>query len=782
VFDLRSFSLDDMFRCSAELRAIGDTARDADDAAKRTVSFLFEQLQMPETEARQCALVRLFLTQPLSSLSVEDRAEVIRAIGEDASPSTVCLSLRATRGVRPEWNEPASSLRHRLIPLASPSAIAGMPMVSGLVSQLGVPTALLSSTPPPPDEHISLFNVFHVENARGSPVVPDQSEFVEPQGIRSVLGVGGLLPPSQVFVVILFSTVVIPKWTAELFRTLAPSIGFALLTPGHDARSAEICRHASERIVRHHEEVALSRLRELRETAEALASSLAERNRFMALVENSLDFIGIASPDQRVMYLNPAGRRMVGLSPTFDVTKTQIGDYYASDERARMEDVFARSTVPEGRWVGDTMLRNWQTQAGIPVSDHQFTIRDPDTGRVLGVGTVIRDISEKRHADEERERLLAAAQAARAEAQTASRAKDDFLASLGHELRNPLAPIVTAVELMKLRGARSREQEVIERQATHLARLVGDLLDVARIARGKISIQKKPVEIAAVVGRAVEATSPTFERRKQRLSVNVPPEGLLVNADLDRLSQVVSNLLDNASKYSRPGTDVSISAERAGKKLRLRVRDQGIGIPPDMLDTIFESFVQHGQEQAGSAPGLGLGLSIVRSLVQLHGGTVSARSEGPGKGSEFVVELPLATAAAVPSVTTSEAKPDVPLPHESKKRILLVEDNHDAASVLADALSELGHTVLVATDSRSALDVAHDFRPDVALLDIGLPVLDGYELGRRLRRLPEMPEGLRLVALTGYGQEGDQQRSLEAGFAAHLVKPVALEALMAAVR
>jgi signal transduction histidine kinase len=373
-------------------------------------------------------------------------------------------------------------------------------------------------------------------------------------------------------------------------------------------------------------------------------------------------------------------------------------------------------------------------------------------------------------------------------AEEASSAKDQFLAMLGHELRNPLSPILTALQLMTLRGLRSREQDVIERQVGHLVRLVDDLLDVARITRGKVELRREPLELAGVVVRGIELASPLLEQRKQRLHVDVPPDGLTVHADPARLAQVISNLLTNASKYSEPGSHIFVSASREGSHARLIVRDEGIGIAPEMLDAIFESFVQQRQGPDRSAGGLGLGLAIVRRLVRAHGGTVRARSGGPGQGSAFEVELPLGESFVVestgdsdrlylheplpPSEAPAPARPAVANPDTN--RVLVVDDNLDGAQVLAETLRELGHAVEVAHDGPTALEIARRWKPQIALLDIGLPVMDGYELAGRLR---ELGGPLRLVAVTGYGQESDRRRSREAGFAAHLVKPVDLDVL-----
>jgi signal transduction histidine kinase len=371
--------------------------------------------------------------------------------------------------------------------------------------------------------------------------------------------------------------------------------------------------------------------------------------------------------------------------------------------------------------------------------------------------------------------------ALRRRAEEANRAKDEFLAMLGHELRNPLSPILTAVQLMKMRGHESHEVAVIERQVANLVRLVDDLLDISRITRGKVELRKQRLELAEVVVRGAEMASPLLEQRRQQLDLEVPPDGLLVDGDPDRLAQVVSNLLTNAAKYSEVGTTIHIKAERAGASASLQVRDEGVGIAPGMLNRIFDLFVQQPQSLDRSKGGLGLGLAIVRSLVELHGGHVSASSEGLGKGSEFTVELPLASPGEQrdepPSTRRGSSTRSRPRPEPVKDHILIVDDNVDGADSIAEFLRELGYEVATAHDGPAALSVARTFRPNICLIDIGLPVMDGYELARRLRASQELPEGARIIALTGYGREGDRRRSSEAGFDAHLVKPVSLDVL-----
>ena len=376
----------------------------------------------------------------------------------------------------------------------------------------------------------------------------------------------------------------------------------------------------------------------------------------------------------------------------------------------------------------------------------------------------------------ERSELLSREQAARERAESANQAKDEFLAMLGHELRNPLSPILTAVQLMKLRGDQSsvREQMIIERQAQHLIRLVDDLLDVSRITSGKVELQRAATEIAAVVARAVEIASPLFEQKQHRLRLDVARQGLRVDGDEVRLSQVVANLLTNAARYTNPGGDIALGAHREGDQIVICVRDNGIGITAEMLPRIFDLFVQASRRSDRSDGGLGLGLTLVRTLVAMHGGTVDAASRGAGAGAEFTVRLP----ALPDSFVDPPALPAPPLeaPPAASQRILVVDDNVDAAQLLAEILETHGHQTALAHDGPSALTRARNFQPDIAILDIGLPVMDGYELAAQLR-LALGAHTPRMIALTGYGQEHDRTRSRDAGFEAHLVKPVDADAL-----
>jgi signal transduction histidine kinase/DNA-binding response OmpR family regulator len=367
---------------------------------------------------------------------------------------------------------------------------------------------------------------------------------------------------------------------------------------------------------------------------------------------------------------------------------------------------------------------------------------------------------------------------ARREAEVANRTKDDFLAMLGHELRNPLSPILIALELMRLKGigALSKEHAVIERQAQHLVRMVDDLLDVARIAQGKIRLRPERVELAKLVAQAVETVSPLLEERQHFLKVDVPVTGMEVTADALRFTQVLSNLLTNAAKYTNNGGQISVLASIEQGEAVLRVRDNGIGIAPDMLPQLFDKFVQERQALDRSRGGLGLGLAIARSIATLHGGEISASSAGIGRGSEFVLRMPLAPAlsSAPAPAPVSAACPARP----PRRRVLLVDDNPDVLEGLRTLLEVHGHQVETAADPASALRASQHFVPDIAILDIGLPGMDGYELATELRLQPSFA-ATHLVAMTGYGQPADRQRSRAAGFAAHLVKPVSASQLYA---
>jgi len=364
----------------------------------------------------------------------------------------------------------------------------------------------------------------------------------------------------------------------------------------------------------------------------------------------------------------------------------------------------------------------------------------------------------------------------------ADRNKNEFLATLAHELRNPLAPILNAVQLLRMKlttEQRRWSQEVIERQTSHLTRLVDDLLDVSRITRGKITLARAPITVAAVVARGVETVQPLIEGRGQQLTVELPAEPLVVRGDLLRLTQALGNVLGNAAKYTQRGGRITLRVAADGAQVNIRVRDNGIGIPADRLPYIFDLFTEPDHRDDHPECGLGIGLALVRRLVEMHDGTVSAESEGTGRGSEFHIRLPL-HAGALQEVTASEAetgaagaRPAVAAAPVASvpRRILVADDNADAVASLTELLRLCGHEVFSVGNGRAALEAAERQRPDIALLDIGMPLLDGYEVARSIRAQP-WGKQMMLLALTGWGQDADRSRSAAAGFDLHMVKPL----------
>jgi PAS domain S-box-containing protein len=488
------------------------------------------------------------------------------------------------------------------------------------------------------------------------------------------------------------------------------------------------------------------------------------------------DGVIATDPAGLITFINPVARALTGWGE--EAVHRPLPEVFRiiDEETAQPVESPVEQVIRTGQVVGlgNHSVLIARDGARRPIDDSAAPIR-AEEGEVVGVVLVFRDVTERRRLEDE-VRLRSEELVQR------DQRKDEFLAMLGHELRNPLAPISNSLHLLRLQLAGDPRFEqpgrLLERQVVHLTRLVDDLMDVSRITRGKLDLQKQRVALATIMTQAAEATRPFLEERDHRLEVVQPAAPAPLEADPARLEQVLSNLLNNAAKYTPPGGLVRLAGAVEGGQAVVRVRDNGIGIRPEMLPRLFEMFQQADRVPGRVSEGLGLGLSLVRSLVEMHGGSVSAHSAGAGQGSEFVVRLPLAPGSPTPEPpTTTVAAPSEVRP----LRILIVDDNVDGANSLALLLRLEGHEVKVVHDGQAALEAAGEFRPEAVLLDIGLPRgMDGYEVAIRLRALPGLGSVL-IVALTGYGQEEDRQRSSAAGFSAHLVKPVNLDLLREAL-
>jgi len=459
--------------------------------------------------------------------------------------------------------------------------------------------------------------------------------------------------------------------------------------------------------------------------------------------------------DGTILYCNRGFASMVG-RPLEHVVGTGVAEFVLPSQRRVIDEL-----------LRDCGRRAVQAELALSVEDGHYrpvlvAIAPFPFDGAFTLCMIVTDLTDQKRHQETREE---------------SRRKDVFMAMLAHELRNPLAPIRNAAAILahaQVTGERlDYARDIIERQVHHLSRLVDDLLDMSRLTLGKVKLQMERVEIADVIARAAETSQPLIEARRQRLTLSLQHRGLRLDADPTRLEQVISNLLTNAAKYTDEGGDICLFAERRGRHVIVRVRDTGIGIPPELQPRIFELFTQGERSLARSEGGLGIGLTLVKRLVEMHGGTAEVKSDGLGKGSEFTLRLPAA-----------DSEVQLYHPDAGKKltpagithRVLVVDDNRDGADSLAMLLRLVGHDVRVAYGGNEALEAVNSFTPNVVLLDIGLPMIDGYAVARELRRRPEFAKVL-FVALTGYGQDEDRERSRDAGFDHHLVKPVDLQVL-----
>ncbi len=483
------------------------------------------------------------------------------------------------------------------------------------------------------------------------------------------------------------------------------------------------------------------------------------RQRHLSLVEMSPDAI-LVHADRRYVFANPAALKLLRAPSANSILGKEILEIVHPEEREavrrRLGSLRQGNAIP----LRETRVLCCDGSA----ADVEVTGAIVDFEGRPAVQIVMRDVTERKRAEAALRAALAEAERGREALREADRRKTEFLATLSHELRNPLAPIRYALELLESEQTRAHAIDVIDRQLTHLVRLVDDLLDVTRMASNKIQLRKRRVDLANIVRSAVEAASPEIDGCGHHLVVSLPPAPVWLDADPDRMTQVVVNLLTNAARYTPSGGRISVSALVDDGRVCLSVTDSGVGLAAEDVERVFDMFTQVGEPGHG---GLGIGLSLVKGIVELHGGSVEARSEGFDRGTTFCVRLARATAPIEPPAGVPEAQ--APAAHVPL-RILVVDDNVDAAEMMQTFLEFEGHDVRVAHDGRSALAVLGCFDAQVGLLDIGLPAMDGYELARAIRGTVKTAQ-MYLVAVTGWGQESDRQRAREAGFDSHLTKP-----------
>ncbi len=500
-----------------------------------------------------------------------------------------------------------------------------------------------------------------------------------------------------------------------------------------------------------------------------------ERERLQVTLASIGDAVIVTDAAGRITFMNPVAEHLTGWqSEAIGRSLSDVFLIYHELTGERVESPVAK-VLREGKIVGLANHTVLVAKDGTrrPIDDSGAPIRAGDQ-TIGGVVLVFRDVTERRERENELRTLAA-------RLSEADRRKDEFLAMLAHELRNPLAPIRNSLEILRLAGDPTADaryaREVMDRQLDQMVRMVDDLLDVSRVTRNLLELRKGPVDLAAVASSAVETSRPLLVEKRHEFTLSLPDEPVMLEADAARLAQVFANLINNAAKYTEPGGRIELTAEKRGGEAVVTVRDNGLGIPEEMLPAVFTLFTQLDCKMERTHGGLGIGLTLVKRLVELHGGAVEAHSEGPGCGSEFVVRLPVSHPVDVPAEAPAE-NPAAP----RTRRILVVDDNVDSASSLRLMLRMLGHEVELAHDGEAAVEQTCAYCPDLILLDLGLPKLNGYEACRRIRAIEAEADGdgarrKVIVALTGWGQEDDRRRSREAGFDLHLVKPIELAAL-----
>jgi PAS domain S-box-containing protein len=498
---------------------------------------------------------------------------------------------------------------------------------------------------------------------------------------------------------------------------------------------------------------------------------------YRSMVEECFPFgVWLAEPEGKLLYVTPSFLRLLG---TDLQEMRREGQFHFLPPEVR--EVFERGWG-RARETGEPFDVEYTRRFGDGAERTIWTrgvLARASGGLSYWVGVNI-DVTERKEIKEELHRQADTLRRQAEALQEADRRKDEFLALLGHELRNPLAPLRNGLHILMLpdvdQAAIRQVKEMMEKQVNHLTRMVDDLLDVSRISRGRIQLRKETMELTRAVNYAIDSVRPLVEAQQHRLTVSLPPEAIHLEADPTRLEQVLVNLLNNAAKYTRPGGEIALLVEREGDQAVIRVRDNGVGIPADLLPKVFDLFTQVDASLDRSQGGLGIGLTLVKNLVELHGGRVAAHSGGPDRGSEFVVRLPVRSRGS----DASDGPRARPATEGRRMHVLVVDDSRDAAQSIKILLEIAGHDVRLAHDGLDALAAYRSYRPDVVLLDVGLPRMSGYDVARQIRS----EQGERrptIIAVSGYGQDEDKRRAQEAGFDFHMTKPVDPPKLIAVI-
>jgi PAS domain S-box-containing protein len=466
-------------------------------------------------------------------------------------------------------------------------------------------------------------------------------------------------------------------------------------------------------------------------------------------------------------FVNRAGLEMVGLDSIEEARRTPVAEFFFPEDQGRILNEFFPKILEDGHGEIEIRFRHFKTGKARWMAYKVSALTDADN-KPIGFATVSQDVTERKRLSDNLARLAA-------DLSETDRRKNEFLATLAHELRNPLAPMSNMLEVVKRSEGDpqllKQAHDTIERQLDQMVRLVDDLLDLSRITHDRLELRRTEVELSEVIQQAVEVARPLIDAAGHDLTIDLPDEPIYLNADRTRLAQVFGNLLNNSCKYTKPNGTISLSAKRLDSEVLVTVRDNGAGIPQDKLERIFDMFMQVDRSAERSQSGLGIGLTLVKRLTEMHGGSIEANSGGAGEGSEFVVRLP------VLSRPTFAPQPAPKAEVETQRRILIVDDNRDSADSLAMLLELTGNKTFMAHDGIEAVEAIEKHRPEVVLLDIGLPKLDGHEVCRRVREQP-WGKNIVVIALTGWGQDDDKRRSQEAGFNGHLVKPVDYDELL----